>query len=304
MREGVHCIKDLRTGLPTRTSVRVKMSIELPEAKILAEQMNRELRGKSIKNYVLRDYERLQRIGFINKDVRSFDQLLNRKIVSVVSRGNAIRVKLEGKLNIILSPEYGGEVFYHSRRSPLPDKFHLRMDFSDESILTVRLMSMGGIHVFKDDELASSYMFRRDFNPEILSPTDEAFTFEKFSDHVHENSRALKSVLVGKDAVLVGLSNSAFQDIIYRARLHPKRKASELNPVEQRTLFDAIKFVIQERIRLNGKDQFSDLYQKHGRYVPAMGPNMRKRKCLACRTLIEELSLGGGKVFVCPNCQV
>jgi len=37
------------------------MSIELPEAKILAEQMNKELRGKRIENYLLQDYERLQK---------------------------------------------------------------------------------------------------------------------------------------------------------------------------------------------------------------------------------------------------
>jgi len=280
------------------------MSIELPEAKILAEQMNNELRGKCIRNYCLRDYERLQRIGFMNKDIKSFDQLVNRKVESVISRGNAIRVRLDGKLNIILSPEYGGEVFYHSHESTSPDKFHLRIDFSDESALTVRLTSMGGIHVFRDDELINSYMFKRDFNPEILSPIDETFTFNTFSKLLQDNNKALKSVLVGKDAVLVGLSNSAFQDIIYRAKLHPKRKASELNSDEQKALFNAIKLVLQERIRLNGKDQFLDLYQKQGRYIPAMGPNMRNQNCPVCRTPIEELSLGGGKVFVCPKCQV
>jgi formamidopyrimidine-DNA glycosylase len=280
------------------------MSIELPEAKILAEQMNRELRGKCIMNYCLRDYERLQRIGFMNRDIKSFDQLVNRKVECVISRGNAIRVKLDGKMNIILSPEYGGEVFYHSHELTPSDKFHLRIDFSDKKAVTVRLTSMGGIHVLKDDELVDSYMFKRDFNSEILSPIAETFTYSRFSKLLQDNNRALKSVLVGKDAVLVGLSNSAFQDITYRAKLHPKRKASGLNLDERRALFKAIMLVLQERIRLNGKDQFIDFYQRQGRYVPAMGPNMKERKCPFCRTSIEELSLGGGKVFVCPKCQL
>ena len=42
------------------------MSIELPEAKILADQMNKELKGKRINNYRLQDCEKLQKIGFIN----------------------------------------------------------------------------------------------------------------------------------------------------------------------------------------------------------------------------------------------
>jgi len=280
------------------------MSIELPEAKILAEQMNKELRGKRIKTYHLKDYERLQRIGFLNKDIKSFDQLVNGKVESTISRGNAIRVKLNNGVNLILNPEYGGEIFYHTSETTIPEKFHLKVDFSDNTALTVRLTSMGGIYVMKNSDLMHSYIFKRDFNPEILSPTDEKFNFERFSKLLADNNRVLKSVLVGKDAVVVGLSNSAFQDIIYRARLHPKRKASELNIDERQALYDAIRLVLQERIRLNGKDQFVDLYGNQGGYTPAMGPNLKRQNCSVCGTSIEKLSVGGGHVYFCPKCQV
>ena len=46
------------------------MSIELPEALILTEQMNKEVLGKQIKSYELQDYERLQKIGFLNKNIK------------------------------------------------------------------------------------------------------------------------------------------------------------------------------------------------------------------------------------------
>lgn len=280
------------------------MGIELPEAQILAMQMNKELIGKRVKTYSLKDCERLQRIGFVNKDIRAFDQIVNRKVESVISRGNAIRVKLDNEVNLILSPEYGGEVFYHTNATAAPEKFHLKIGFNDDTALTVRLTSMGGIHVMKNSDLANSYIFKRDFNLNILSPTDAEFTFERFSKLLADNNRALKSVLVGKDAVVVGLSNSAFQDILYRAKLHPKRKASELNADEQRGLFDAIRNVLQERIRLGGKDQFLDLYGKQGGYAPVMGPNMKQQNCPTCGSLIEKLSIGGGQVFFCPKCQV
>jgi len=280
------------------------MSIELPEAKILAGQMNKELRGKRIKSYHLQDYERLQRIGMLDKDTKSFNQLVNGKIESVTSRGNVIRVKLNNGMNLILAPEYGGKIFYHTSEKTVPSKFHLKVDFSDDTVLTVRLTSMGLIHALKDSDLKRSYVFRRDFNSEVPSPIDEEFTFESFSKLLVENNRMLKSVLVGKDAVVVGLSNSAFQDIIYRARLHPKRKASELSEDERRALFDAIRLMIQERIRLNGKDQFYDLYGNQGGYSPAMGPNMKHQTCPKCGTPIEKLSVGGGHVYLCPNCQV
>ncbi len=280
------------------------MSIELPEAKILAEQMNSELRGKRIKAYRLQDYERLQKIGFMNKDLRSFDQLVDGEVESVISRGNAIHVKLNNEVNLILSPEYGGEILYHTGETATSEKFHLRVDFRDNTVLTVKLTSMGGIHVIKNSDLKDSYIFKRDFNPEILSPIEEGFIFDHFSKLLADNSMALKSVLVGKDAIIVGLSNSAFQDIIYRAKLHPKRKASELNMGERQALYDAIKLVLRERIRLNGKKQFLDIYGNQGGYTPAMGPNMKQQNCPACGTPIEKLSVGGGHVFFCSKCQV
>lgn len=163
---------------------------------------------------------------------------------------------------------------------------------------------MGIIKALKDDELGSSYVFKRDFNSERLSPLEEEFTVERFSKLLADKHKMLKAVLVGKDALLVGLSNSAFQDIIYRAKLHPKRKASELKTEEKQRLYDAIKLVINERIRLNGKDQFYDLYGNQGGYTPAMGPNMKQKTCPECGTPIEKLSHGGGHVYLCPTCQV
>lgn len=266
--------------------------------------MNKELEGKRFENYEMRDCEKLVKIGFINKDKKEFDQLIGRRVESVVSRGNVIRMRLNKGMNILLAPEYGGEIFYHARDTKGPEKFHLKLGFSDGTSLTVRFTSMGGLRVLRDSELMNSYVFKRDFNSEMLSPVDDDFTFERFSKRVSGNNKALKTVLVGKDAVVVGLSNSLFQDIIFRAKLHPKRKASELKMSERKALCEAIKLVLRERLRLKGKTQFLDLYQKQGGYTAAMGPNMRNQKCPACGTLVEELSHGGGKVFVCPKCQV
>jgi len=280
------------------------VSIESPEAKILADQMDKELRDKRVETYHLQDYERLQRIGMLNKDVKVFDQLVDGKIASVISRGNVIRVKLNNGMNLILGPEYGGKIRYHTSGETVPKKFHLKLDFTDGTMLTVRLTSMGVIQALKDDNLERSYVFRRDFNPEVLSPLDEEFTFERFAKLLADTNRMLKSVLVGKDAVVVGLSNSAFQDILYRARLHPKRKASALNKDERRALYDAIRLVLQERIRLKGKDQFYDLYGDQGGYTPAMGPHMKQQPCPICETPIEKLSVGGGHVYFCPKCQL
>ncbi len=279
------------------------MSLELPEAQILAKQMSHELRGKQILSSQLQNYEKLQRIGFVNKDISAFVHLNNGKIESVVSRGNVIRVKLDNGFNLILSPEYGGRIQYHKEEGGVPSKFHLKICFTDKTFLTVVLSGMGVIQALRDSELGNSYVYKRDFS-DTASPASEAeFTFDRFSKEMSGKNVNIKAALVGKDAVVVGLSNSAFQDVIYRAGIHPKRKASSLNEREKGALYDAIKTMIRERIEAGGKDQFADLYGKQGTYAPRMGPNMKDTACKACGTKIEVLSLGGGQAYYCTKCQ-
>jgi formamidopyrimidine-DNA glycosylase len=278
------------------------MSVEAPEARILADQMNEVLPGKVVATYRLEDYERLQRIGFLNRDVSEFDQLRGGRVESVVSRGNVVVIRLDNGLNLIIAPEYGGRVHFHADEAGVPSKIHLRLDFTDGTFLTVRLTGMGVIKVVRDEDLGQSYVYRRDFS-EKPSPLDDSFDLNSFLQIVTAEARGMKSLLVGKEALVVGLSNSAFQDIMYRAGIHPKRKGSDLSEEEKRALYDAIRLVVQERLRLGGKDQFIDLHQTRGGYVPAMGPNMKNRRCPICGSGIEKLSVGGGQVYMCPECQ-
>ncbi len=278
------------------------MSIELPEAKILATQMNKQIVGRMIEQWSIDELEKLQKAKMVNEDISLFDKLIGRTIDSVVSRGNCIVVKFDKKTNLILSPEYGGSILYYEDVSSIPKKIHLKLDFTDGSILTARLKGWGSIYVAKDSELSGHYVYRRDFS-DVISPDEKAFTFERFSRDLDGLSKNIKTVLVGKEAVIVGIQNSGFQDIIFRAGIHPKRKVSDMNEPELKALHTAIIDLIGSRIKLGGKDQFTDLFGKQGEYIPTMGPNMKDQTCTNCDSTIEKLAHGGGHVYLCPSCQ-
>ncbi|MCW4024741.1 MAG: hypothetical protein NWF01_06875 [Candidatus Bathyarchaeota archaeon] len=279
------------------------MSVELPEAHILAKQMNQELVGKKVSEYTLKNYEKFQNLGFINMYQSDFERLIGCKIQSVKSRGNTIHVKFDQELNLLLAPEYGGKILYQPNKNNLPAKFHLKITFTDSSSFTVTLTGMGTIKALTNDELKENYMYKRDFSSTLSPLEDKEFTPENFSKQLSNKKVNIKAALVGKDAVVVGLGNSLFQDIIYRAQINPKTKASELEPPKVQALFFAVKLVIEERLRMGGKNQFDDFYGKQGSYVPAMGPNMKEKNCLACGTDVQKLALGGGQIFYCPQCQ-
>ena len=280
------------------------MSIEMPEASILTFQMEAELPGRTVAGFALQGAERMQEIGFFNRDSAAFDPLVGRTIEAVVSRGNTMVVELTGDQRLVLNPEYGGEILFHENDRSLPARYHFRLDFTDGSSLTVRIMSMGGVYATCVAGLEEHYLVKRDFDPAKYVPADEALTFDVFAGLLAGATRQLKTVLVGKDAFVVGLSNAAFQDIIYRAGLHPKRRAADLSAAEARALYDAMRLVVTERLCLGGKTNFRDLHGAPGGYEPAMGPAMKGKECPRCGTAIHKIAHGGGEVFLCPGCQV
>ncbi len=279
------------------------MSIELPEAHILATQMSKELIGQSVQAYELQNCQNLQKLGCVNKDTSAFDKLVDAKIVSIRSRGNVILVKFDNSWNLVLAPEYGGTIFFHKNQNATLPKFHLKLGFRDGTALTVSLTGLGCIQAVVEADLEKNYLYRRDFS-QIISPLDTSeFTLERFLEKLAEKNQNVKAALVGKTAVVVGLSNSAFQDIIYRAKSNPKRNTSTLSSQEKTALYKEIALLIQERIKAGGKDQFTDLYGKQGDYTPAMGSNMKNQNCPTCNTKIEKINHGGGQVYLCPTCQ-
>jgi len=277
------------------------MSIELPEARILATQLDQTIKGKTIQSYDLMDVERLIRIGFINKDIFEFEDLIDKTVEATTSRGNVVRIKLSDAVNLLLAPEYGGVVTFLPKGGKAP-RYHLRVDFTDGSKLITRITSMGLIYTVRDENLTDSYMYKRDFMNGV-SPIEPDYTWEWFRETLGGRNRQPKPLLVGKEAHLIGISNATFQDVIYRAGIHPKRKVSELSENQLRGLYDNIKLVMDERLRLNGKHQFKDIHGKTGSYIPAMGPNMKDRHCPNCTTPVQKLSHGGGHVYLCPTCQ-
>lgn len=278
------------------------MSVEGPEAHIVAGQMNRQLSGHRVIGCQVHDVAKLQPSGFVNRDLSDFERLVGGTVEAATSRGNTIKMALDNGTNLVIGPEYGGRILLHEAGAEPPAKTHLMLGLDDGRTLSVRLTGMGSLRCETDDQLKDNYVYRRDFS-DTPDPTEEPLTAESFEEVISTRPHALKSVLVGKEAAVVGISNSAFQDIIYRAGLHPKRKASDLAPTERRRLHQALRTVVEERLRLGGKSGFVDLHGREGRYEPAMGPNHKGTACQKCGEQIDVLAMGGGRVYYCPGCQ-
>ncbi len=276
------------------------VGIELPEALILARQMNKELKGKIIGRAHLKDYASLLRMGFINLEPDDFEaRLIKKSIDSVTAKGKWIFVKLKPDMHFLLG-EMMGKVLYHSSQNTIPDKYHLRLDFTDNTHLTVRVSFYGFILAVTDNELK-----KRKYPGNLgLSPIDDKeFTFQAFNDILEESStKMIKAVLLNQWKI-AGIGNGYLQDILFKVKIHPKRKVIDISEKERIDLHNAIKETLNEAIQLGGRETEYDLYNNPGGYKPILDAHMKGKPCPKCGTVIEKLNVLGSSSYICPSCQ-
>jgi formamidopyrimidine-DNA glycosylase len=265
--------------------------------------MKNTLIGNKIKSCDIQDSEKLQNIGFMNNNLDDYRRLVGCEVKEITHRGNTIRIQMNKKMNLVLCPDYGAKIHFHENSSTLPKKYHLKIEFWGGKFLTIRQTGMGLVYSATDKETAELYVVKRDFSDTPTPVGEHDFTYERFTKLLDAKKQNIKSSIVGKTAVVVGISNAAFQEIIYKAGIHPKRNTSTFTSDEKRALYDSIKEILNERICAGGKDNWLDLFGEQGRYTPLMGSNMKDESCPACDSKIEKISHGGGYVYYCPRCQ-
>jgi formamidopyrimidine-DNA glycosylase len=100
-----------------------------------------------------------------------------------------------------------------------------------------------------------------------------------------------------------GLGNGCLQDILFNARIHPRRRVASLQPDEERALYDAMRDTLQRMVDGGGRDIERDLYGKPGGYLCQLNGRSNGTPCRRCGTHIEKIQYLGGASYFCPQCQ-
>jgi formamidopyrimidine-DNA glycosylase len=138
------------------------------------------------------------------------------------------------------------------------------------------------------------------------TPTEPEFTFGYFDTLIDKllagEKRSLKSLLT-QDQLIPGLGNAVAQDILFRARLHPRHPLADMDGGQRRELYDSILRTVAEVIEKGGRYDEVDLYNRPGGYVRLMDKQALDRPCPVCGGAIVKMQYLGGSCYVCPNCQ-
>ncbi len=273
---------------------------ELPEIANLSAQINKTLSGKVIRKGSLGNSP--HKFVWYNRKPAEFEKLTRgKKIGKSTPRGRWLLIPIQPGYVLVLG-ECGGKALYHPAGTVLPKKYHLLMTFEDGSSLTVTTAMWGAMELYeKGQERKRQYI--RDMR---TTPVDKAFTAEYFSGLVREvlrgGKRSVKGLLT-QDQLIPGLGNAIAQDILFRARLHPRHPVETLDVRQIRTLFLTIRSTVTQAVRLGGRNDEVDLFDHSGGYIRLMDKNAAGRPCPECGRKIEKMRYLGGACYFCAHCQ-
>jgi formamidopyrimidine-DNA glycosylase len=277
--------------------------IEMPEAVTISRQMNQTLTGKTISKFGRGN--KTHKFLWLNRADEEYASILpGLTVTGASSFGRSIYLYLGD--HMLWWSDTGGKLLYHEPGAKLPKNYHLGWEFEDGSALTFAMQMWGGVKL-----LAQADFGEKPNDETGVEPLSPAFTLEKFNEMLDEypdkTSKGIKGFLVATGHAIpnhiAGLGNAIVQDILFHAKISPKRKNMNIQPEEREKLFEAINSTVAEAIQLGGRYDEVDHFGNKGGYIRLMDSKTVDTPCTRCGTDIKKISYLGGACYLCPNCQ-
>ena len=274
---------------------------ELPEYITLARQLADTVTGKQVKEGHLGNSP--HKFVCYNRKPREFESLTAGRILGkAYSRGRWLFIPANPGYVLVFG-ECGGRLLYHNSREEIPKKYHLLLVFEDGPALSAMTRMWGAMELYeKGQEQKGKYI--SDMRP---TPIDPEFSFDYFSnlidECIHSEKRSVKGLLT-QNQIIPGLGNSIAQDILFKAKLHPKHPIDDLAGSKRKQLYNAIQKTVSKVISQGGRNDECDLFSQPGSYERILSKDTVGKPCPECGTKIEKTQYLGGACYYCPGCRV
>lgn len=270
--------------------------IELPEAVVIARQVNETLRGKRIAQAVAGASP--HGFAWYTGDPSEYDaRLAGKTIGEAGSLGGSIEIAA-GDMQLCIS----APIRYHTRGQKRPPKHQLLVEFEDGTAISSSAQMWGGFFCYPtgaEGGFPDTAIARR--RP---SPLTDAFDRAYFDTLFDEATPRLSAkAFLATEQRIPGLGNGVLQDILWTARIHPKRKMGELGPSDVLGMFAAVKSVLADMTAQGGRDTERDLFGRPGGYKTVLSKRTVGTPCPVCGTVIAKEPYLGGSIYYCAGCQ-
>lgn len=270
--------------------------IELPEAVVLARQIAKTVTGKRISGVVANASP--HKFAWYTGDPAHYPSRLKGKAIrAAAAYGNHVEIQTDGPRLVISTP-----IRYHVKGEAPPKKHQLYLEFEDHTAISCTVQMWGALLCLPAGETDGlpDYQIAK----QKPSPLTEAFDQTYFNALVDDTTRKLSAkAFLATAQRIPGLGNGVLQDILWMARIHPKRQVGELSPKEIKAMYNAVKRLLAAMTAQGGRDTERDLFGCPGGYQTRLSKRTVNTPCPVCGTTIRKEPYLGGVIYYCAGCQ-
>ncbi|NPA48643.1 MAG: DNA-formamidopyrimidine glycosylase [Thermodesulfobacteria bacterium] len=267
---------------------------ELPEVETIKRTLSKHLPSRQIKGCEIR----LPKLVLPAPEEFS-RTVVGQKVLELERRGKFLLLHLSGNLSLLCHFRLTGQLIYLPDGQEEPPHTHLRFILDQGNLLYADLRQFGKLELLKREEISR--------HPSLLKlgPEPWELTPETFCQLLQRSHRQLKALLLDQ-SVIAGLGNIYVDESLFRAGLHPTRKASSLSPEEAVKLHHIICEVLKEAIATGGSSvrNYVDGEGKSGTFQERhLVYGRRGQPCPRCKTPIAYTTVASRGTHFCPVCQ-
>ena len=270
---------------------------ELPENQTLSKQINETLKDRVISEVF--NATKFHKNTFYFGDPLTYSELLiGRRINSSMSFGMYVDIILDKETKISFGD--GTNLKYGTISNKMPNNYQLLLALDNNTYLTFTVGMFGVIAAYTG--IYNDIYYKK--NLDNLSPLSDDFNeqyFEKLCVGVKPKSSV--KVLLATEQRIPGLGNGVLQDILFNAKINPKREINSLTDIDKSALLQSIKMTLKNMILQGGRDTEMDIFGNHGNYKTILSKNTLSKPCPQCGNPIIKETSSGGVVYYCPYCQ-
>lgn len=198
--------------------------------------------------------------------------------------------------------EFGKWLHKNGQESPLYDPLnqYIRLIFWLDN---GKILAFSDLRKFAYVKMMNSDQLQEFFNAYGPEPLTDAFTQSYLTDILQSKKIAIKKVLMDQ-SLIAGIGNIYADEILFEAKIHPLKPASELKEEQISPLFKAIKKVLDKAVEARGTSvsDFRDTEGKKGEFEKQLKVYRRTgQPCYNDGTKIERIVVGGRGTHFCPT---
>jgi formamidopyrimidine-DNA glycosylase len=272
---------------------------ELPEVETIRRNLEPALVGRRLEHVQILD-PRLTR-PFDPAGVAA--ELEGERIGALDRRGKYLVVRFDSGRALLIHLRMTGNLLHDSGASLPPFDPHRRavVRLDDGSDVVYRDVRRFGTWLLVEPGELDPYLRARLGR----EPLGSGFSAKRLGEALHGRRAPIKAALLDQRS-LAGVGNIYADEALWRARIHPRRPAGELDETELRALHRGIRAALKAGIVRQGAtlrdyrtpDGGSGAMQHEFKVYGREG-----EPCDRCGASIEKIRAGGRGTWYCPGCQ-